>query len=140
MQFLQTVSIKQVLTEIKKDTLTNELYAEQEQLTREIEQFHFQMHKSIKKTDSTSQEYQLRKRYEQEMNKRIEKKKGIEFRLQQLERLPIGSEITSGQAQAIVELNVGDPWPDTEQPLEVVVKDGIIEQFRESRNSDDGMV
>lgn len=140
MQFLQTVSIKQVLTANKKERLTKELNQEMDQLQREIEQFHFQLHKAIKKSEPVSQEQQIRMRYEQEINKRTDKRKSLEFRLQQLDRLPIDSEIAGGQTQAIVELTIGDRWPDQEQQLEVVVRDGIIEQFRESRRSDDGMV
>ncbi|MDQ0206382.1 YlqD family protein [Alkalicoccobacillus murimartini] len=138
MQFLQTVAIKQVFTELKKETLAKGLHEEIEQVQREMDQLHFQLQKAIK--GSSSKEFQVRKRYEQEINKRTEKRKSIEFKLQQLQKLEMGTEIADGYAQAIVELNIGDTWPDQGQELEMVVRDGTIEQFRESRRSDDGLV
>lgn len=138
MQFLQTVAIKQVFTELKKETLAKGLHEEIEQVQREMDQLHFQLQKAIK--GSSSKEFQVRKRYEQEINKRTEKRKSIEFKLQQLQKLEMGTEIADGYAQAIVELKIGDTWPDQGQELEMVVRDGTIEQFRESRRSDDGLV
>ncbi|TSB46385.1 YlqD family protein [Alkalicoccobacillus porphyridii] len=139
MQFLKTVVIKQVLTESKKAELISVLHDEMKQLQRELEQLQFQLHKALRETDSRN-EAQVKSRYEHEFTKRKESLSSLGFKYQQLEKLNIGTEIADGQAQAIIELNEGDIWPDQDHSLEMIIRDGRIEQFRESRRSDDGMV
>ena len=59
-----------------------------------------------------------------------EKIKQIEFQLEQLHMLPIGSEIKEQEIQAIVSVNEGDCWSEITQHKTIVVKDDVIIEIR----------
>lgn len=134
MKLLRTVIIKHVLTEEKKAAMIAEFEAEFSQCERELEQLTFQLHKAIKDLPSKHEQHALRARYKEEIKQREEKQRTISFKLQQLQILKLGSELNTGTAESIVEVEVGDPWPNPDQKTEVVIKNGMIHEIRESRN------
>ncbi|MEH7110471.1 YlqD family protein, partial [Bacillus sp. JJ1764] len=68
--------------------------------------------------------------FEKEIQNRKEKIKLIDFQIEQLHILPIGSELKEKEVQAIVEVKVGDSWDATNLRPTIIVKDGIIEEIR----------
>lgn len=128
MRILQTVNVNQVLTENSKNQLINQ-YAEQSaQLQKEIEQLKFEM-KKLAKTKKI-QPVSLQTHFERELNNRAEKLKLLAFKLEQLERLPIGSELKEREVQSIVDVEVGDDWKELTKVKTIVVKDGKVTEIR----------
>ncbi len=137
MKLLRTVIIKEVVTEEKKAEMIAEFELEIKQCERELEQLTFQLYKATKDVQNKHEQHSLRTRYTEEINKRREKLETFKFKVQQLHKLEIGSEIRSGTADTIVEVNVGDPWPRLMEQTEVIIKDGIVYEIRESRNQNE---
>ncbi|WP_040373595.1 YlqD family protein, partial [Peribacillus psychrosaccharolyticus] len=72
----------------------------------------------------------LRTHFEKEINGRQEKIKLLEFQIEQLNILPVGSELKEREVQSIVELEVGANWDEFIQTKTIVIKDGIVSEIR----------
>ncbi len=140
MKLLRTVTIKHIVTEEKKAEIIAEFEAEITQSERELEQLTFQLHKATKDIANKHEQLALRARYKEEMKQREEKLRTISFKVQQLHKLELGSEISAGTADSIVEVEVGDHWPDLDQKTELIIKNGIVHEIRESRSENDELV
>ncbi|WP_338753971.1 YlqD family protein [Bacillus sp. FJAT-52991] len=128
MYILQTVVVKQVLTEKMKRQLLLSYEEQKSQLQREYEQLRFEQKKAEKKYKNSKKESaQL---YEKEMQKRLDKIQNIEFQVNQLSLLPLGSELKEQELQTMTEVNVGDRWSDIENEKTIIIKDGIIIDIR----------
>ncbi|MCM3569087.1 YlqD family protein [Neobacillus mesonae] len=126
MQLIQTVLVKQILTENSKQQLFDQYHSRKLQLQKECDQLQFEL-KRLDKTRNFSP-VTLKKHFEKEIQMRKEKIKLLEFQIEQLHILPIGSELKEKEVQALIDVKIGDVWNDT-QPI-IVVKDGIIEDIR----------
>ncbi|MDN3014778.1 YlqD family protein [Paenibacillus sp. BSR1-1] len=126
MQIIQTVVVKRILTEKSKEKLFEQFNHQKLQLQKECSQLQFEL-KRLEKTKSFSPG-ELKSHFEKEINKRIEKEKLLEFQMEQLHMLPLGSELKEKEVQALVDIKEGDPWIGQ---AEIIIKDGIIEEIRE---------
>ncbi|YCA42588.1 YlqD family protein [Bacillus sp. JZ8] len=128
MKVVQKVIVKQVLTEQSKEKLRNKFILEQKGLQNEIEQLRFQLKKieNMKKPSAVS----LEKQFEKEQKTRLEKLRIIDFQLEQLNLLPIGSELEETKLDAIVEVKEGDSWEEFKSLQTILVKDGIVIEIR----------
>ena len=95
---------------------------------KEQEQLQFQ-YKKLEKTRKFQHE-ELKLSFDKEIQSRLEKVKQIEFQLEQLHMLPIGSEIKEQEIQAIVSVDEGDCWSEINQRKTIVVKDDVIIEIR----------
>ncbi|MEH7177202.1 YlqD family protein [Neobacillus vireti] len=128
MQLIQTVIVKQILTEKSKQKLLEKYFAGKLQMQKEYEQLQFELKKLEK-----AKKYQpsaLKNHFEKELKKRFEKEKQYEFQIEQLHMLPLGSELKEKEVQALVEVNVGDNWDGIKGQRTIIIKDGIIEEIR----------
>ncbi|MFZ7946611.1 MULTISPECIES: YlqD family protein [Bacillaceae] len=128
MQIIQTVVVKQLLTENSKQLLFNKYQSEKLQLQKECDQLQFEQ-KRLEKTKNFSPG-PLKQQFEKEIQMRKEKIKLIEFQVEQLHILPLGSELKEKEVQALVEVNVGDVWDERQGQRTIIIKDGIIEEIR----------
>lgn len=128
MKLIQTVTVKQILTETTKNQLETEYETQRQQLQKEIDQLQFEL-KKLEKTKKF-QVSSLRKQFEKEIQNRAEKEKLLDFQIQQLHMLPLGSEIKSDEVQALLEINEGDSWDAFQQKRSIIIKDGIIDEIR----------
>ena len=128
MQIIQSVVVKQVLTEKSKEKLFEKFRAQKLQLQKECDQLLFEM-KRMEKSKNFSP-VALKKHFEKEIQMRQEKEKLLDFQIEQLHILPIGSELKEKEAQALVEIKVGDLWDDKMGKPSIIIKDGIIEDIR----------
>ncbi|MEH7094634.1 YlqD family protein [Neobacillus vireti] len=128
MQLIQTVVVKQVITEKSKEDLYEKFHGRMLQLKKECDQLLFEL-KRLEKTKSFSPEA-LKKRFETEIQMRKEKIKLLEFQIEQLHNLPLGSEIQEREVQALVEINVGDRWNEKIEPSTIIIEDGIIKEIK----------
>jgi hypothetical protein len=121
MEILQTVVIKQILTEKSKEDLMEHFRDQKIQLQRECEQLRFEQ----KKMETTKRRLPSSlQAFDKEIQIRTEKTKMLEFRMEQLHILPLGSEIKQKDVQAIINVEVGDVWDANEKTI--VIKDGIV--------------
>ena len=128
MRILQTVNVNQVLTENSKNQLIEQYAQQSAQLQKEIEQLKFEMKKLAKK--KKIQPISLQTHFERELNNRSEKLKLLAFKLEQLEKLPIGSELKEREVQSIVDVEVGDDWKELTKVKTIVVTDGKVTEIR----------
>lgn len=128
MKVLQTVAVKQILTENSKHKLLEQYFSRKTQYLKESEQLHFELKRleKTKKFETNS----LMRHFEKEMQKRKEKVKLLEFQIEQLHMLPLGSELKEKEVQAIVDINIGDKWDEQIGVSTIIVKDGIIAEIR----------
>ncbi|MGD6816192.1 YlqD family protein [Metabacillus sp. 84] len=126
MKILQTVSVMQVLTEGSKTKLLDGFSSTMEQLNRECDQLYFQ----LKKLEKTNISNEMRQQYKKEIEKRKDKIKMVEFQIDQLHTLPLGSELKEKEVQALVELGIGDSWTSSSAERSIIITDGIITEIR----------
>ncbi|MCM3767939.1 YlqD family protein [Neobacillus niacini] len=127
MQLIQTVVVKQILTENSKQHLFTQFHDRKLQYQKESDQLQFEL-KRLEKSKTFSQAA-LKSHFEKEIQMRREKIKLLEFQIEQLHILPIGSELKEKEMQALVEVNVGDAW-NPSQTSTIIIKDGKIEEIR----------
>ncbi|MBO0959138.1 YlqD family protein [Neobacillus sp. MM2021_6] len=128
MQMIQTVVVKQILTENSKQQLLNTYQSRKLQLQKECDQLQFEQKRlEVTKTFSPGT---LKKQFEKEIQMRKEKIKLVEFQIEQLHILPLGSELTEKEVQVLVEIRVGDIWDERIGQSAIIIKDGIIEEIR----------
>jgi hypothetical protein len=72
----------------------------------------------------------LKTHFEKEIQKREEKQKLLEFQIEQLHMLPLGSELKEKEVQALIDINVGDNWEERLGQPAIIIKDGIITEIR----------
>ncbi|MDQ0227631.1 YlqD family protein [Metabacillus niabensis] len=124
MNILRQVYVKQVITETSKQTLITQFSNKKVFLEQECDRLYFE-YKKVEKTNK-----QLAVQYLKEIEKRREKIKLVEFQLQQVHTLPLGSELKEKEVGAIFEVKVGDNWDELMKEKTIVIKDGIVEQIR----------
>jgi predicted transcriptional regulator len=127
MKILQSVVVKQVLTENSKKELLNNFESNLYRLRKECEQLQFEQKKLEKNSKLLMKD--IRSQFENELKKRNEKMNMISFQIDQLNHLELGSEIKEKEVQAIIDVQVGDCWNKINQ-AEIVIKDGIVQEIR----------
>lgn len=128
MKILQTVIVKQILTEKSKEEITNKYRQQKLQLQKESEQLRFEL-KKLERSKKYQQDH-LKRQFEKEVQLRHEKIKLIDFQLEQLQILPLGSELKQTECQAIIEVNEGDRWDEIVTDKTIIIKDGIVKEIR----------
>lgn len=135
MNIIKTVSVKRILTEKQKRQYLDEFHEEISTMHRELEQLKFQLHKELKASTYNRQTKQaLKHKYMDKIKQREEGLENIKFKVNQLEKLPIGIEIHDGTVQVICKVTVGEAWDEKFQGGEIVIKDGIVHEIREGRS------
>ncbi|HIV75852.1 MAG TPA: YlqD family protein [Candidatus Pseudogracilibacillus intestinigallinarum] len=129
MQIIQKVIVKQMITENSKYTLQKKFEREKKQLELECQQLLFEQRKLMNKL--TQSKTEVEERFEREINFRKDKMLMIDFKIEQLEVLEIGSEIIEREMEAIVPVEVGKDWETIMKERIIVVKDNIIVRIDE---------
>lgn len=128
MKILQNVIVTQVLTESSKNELLDKYKSKRLQLQKESEQLRFEL-KKLEKTRNM-QPATLKSHFEKEINHRQEKIKLLEFQMEQLEILPVGSELKEREVQSLVDVQVGANWEELMKTRTIVIKDGVVSEIR----------
>jgi len=128
MHLIQTVVVKQILTKKSKQELLENYHGRKLQLQKECDQLQFEL-KRLEKTKSFTPQT-LKQHFEKEIQSRKEKVRLLDFQIEQLHILPIGSELKEKEVQALIEVNVGDVWNEADTQPVIIIKDGIIEEIR----------
>ena len=128
MKILQNVMVNQVLTESSKNKLLDQYKSKRLQLQKESGQLRFEL-KKLEKTRNMHPST-LKSHFEKEINHRQEKIKLLEFQMEQLEILPVGSELKEREVQSIVDVQVGANWEELMKTRTIVIKDGVVSEIR----------
>ena len=128
MKLLQSVVVKQVLTEKSKEKLQDRYHTNILQLQKECDQLRFEM-KKLEKSKKFNQP-NLTKQFEKEIHNRNEKIKLIEFQVEQLHILPLESELKEKEVQALVDIQIGDRWSKLTREKTIVIKDDFVVEIR----------
>ncbi|HHY74601.1 MAG TPA: hypothetical protein GX497_15520 [Bacillus bacterium] len=128
MKIIRNIIVKQIVTEESKRLLFEKLKQQVYQLNTETAQLQFEK-KKFEKMKSKQVPTALAQ-FDKELTNRIEKAKLLEFQLEQLELLPLGTELKEAEVQGIVEVHEGDNWEELTKERTIVTKDGIIVEIR----------
>ena len=128
MKIIKRIQIKQVVTENSKKELRTKFTQEKDRLELECQQLLFEERKLIHKQGASKQIYD---RFQQEIEHRKDKIKLIDFKLEQLELLEIGSEIVEKEVDALVDVEVGADWNRIIGKQAIVVEDNKVVRIDE---------
>ncbi|MBN8191487.1 YlqD family protein [Bacillus sp. NTK074B] len=128
MKVIHTITIKQVLTEKSKDLLMRRYENQKFHLKKESDQLQFEMKKIERGKKYPSAK--LNQHFEKELNERSEKIKLLDFQMEQLDILPIGSELKEKELQGMMDIQVGDNWEEETLSKTIVIEDGIVKEIR----------
>lgn len=131
MQIIKKVLIKQIVTEKSKEKLRIGFQQTIMRLEQECQQLLFEKRKIQNKAGLSKQE--VAARFQQEIKKRKEKIQLVEFKMEQLDMLEIGSEIIEKEVEALVEVSVGSHWKEIMEQPAIVIKDDIVIRIDNSR-------
>ena len=126
MEIIKKIPVKQVLTEESKRAISYKLQTEGTQLQKECEQLSFELKKAER--SAKGQLNAIRTSFQKEIERRKAKLKSIEFQLEQLEIVPLGTEIKESEVEVILDIKEGDHWDGFVQ--EIIVENGIIKEIR----------
>lgn len=124
MQIIKRIQIKQIITENSKEELRSKFKQEKNRLDLECQQLLFEKRK-LKNRSGTSKQ-QIHERFNQEIEQRKDKMKLIDFKLEQLELLEIGSEIVEKEVDALVEVKEGSNWNEIIGKQAIVIEDNKV--------------
>ncbi|HLR41138.1 MAG TPA: YlqD family protein [Virgibacillus sp.] len=124
MKIIKKVLIKQIITEQSKEKLYTNFMKSKMRLEQECQQLLFEQRKLQNKTGVSKQE--IAKRFQPEIKQRKEKMKIIDFKLEQLDTLEIGSEIIEKEVEALVEVYEGLHWDEVMKEKAIVIENGIV--------------
>ena len=124
MNIIKKIQVKQIITEKSKEKLKNNFIHQKMRLEQECQQLLFEQRKLENKIGTSKQE--IKSRFQREINQRQHRIKSIDFKLEQLEILEIGSEIIEREVEALVEVNEGEHWDEVMNERAIVIKDNIV--------------
>jgi len=124
MNIIKKVLIKQVMTESSKDKMKQRFHQHKMQLEQECQQLLFEQRKLQNKSGLSKEE--VRRRFQGEIKKRKDEIRLIDFKTEQLDMLPLGSEMIEREVEALVEVQVGMQWEALMEPSAIVVEDGVV--------------
>lgn len=128
MKIIQTVEVKQILTEKSRAELHEKFSARKRKLQQECDQLRFEqkrLEKSAKYSPTILKQY-----FAKEIDDRLEKIKLLDFQLEQLHILPLGSELKEREVQALVDVQIGDRWDDIINTRAIIIEDGVVKEIR----------
>ncbi len=93
-------------------------------LEQECQQLLFEQRKMNNKTAFSKQD--IAQKFHEEIELRKDKIKAIDFKMEQLEILAIGSEILENEVEALVEVEEGTHWSKLMNDEAIILKDDIV--------------
>ncbi|KAB8138714.1 hypothetical protein F9U64_03610 [Gracilibacillus oryzae] len=124
MKIIRKVAVKQVVTDQTKMNLKEEYELKIFKLEQECQQLIFEQKKLEQRSSKNKADIALK--FQKEMSNRKDHIKWYKYKLEQLEILPIGSEISDGEVDAMIEIEEGMDWNEIIDQKSILIKDGII--------------
>lgn len=127
MKIIKKIKIKKVITPQTKNELKEEFEFKIFQLEQECEQLRFEKKKMVQQNPAKKAD--IVAKFEKEMNSRKDHMKWYQYKLQQLDVLPIGSEINEGEVDAILEITEGMDWEEITKERTILLENGIVKKI-----------
>lgn len=124
MKIIRKVAVKQIVTEQTKSNLRDEYELKIFQLEQECQQLLFEQKKLEQRSSKKKADIALK--FQKEMSNRKDHIKWYKYKLEQLDILPIGSEINDGEVEAMIEVEVGMNWDNLVDKKSIIIKDGVV--------------
>ncbi|SER05802.1 YlqD protein [Gracilibacillus ureilyticus] len=124
MKIIRKVAVKQIVTDQKKANLKEDYELKIFKLEQECQQLLFEQKKLEQRSSKKKADIAIK--FQKEMANRKDHIKWYKYKLEQLEILPIGSEISDGEVEAMIEIEEGMEWNKIIDQKSIVIKDGII--------------
>lgn len=137
LEIIKKVVVKQILTEESRTKLKEQFLARQYQITKELKQLEFVLHKKMKENTSANYQASLKESFNKETARRKERLRQLELKLGQLDELELGAELREGTIQMIEQVEEGDNWEEIMKGTEIVIKDGVVHELRHGGVHDD---
>ncbi|MCL6625822.1 MAG: YlqD family protein [Alicyclobacillus shizuokensis] len=133
MTIRQPVAVKIVMTETTKQQIIAEYRRQIEQLTMELDQIEQQGRQAIEQAMAQGGEVaqRVREQVEEERNKRVQQREELIQQIQQVQQMPLGTEVQNMTVETTVDVHVGDDWSEILRGAEIIVKDGIVQEIRQ---------
>lgn len=142
MRVMKKMNVHHILTETLKEELQEKYGQQKARLLEEAEQLRFQKQKQNKERETENGRWSAMDKFNKEIEKRKEELQQLYFLQNQLEHLPIGSELSYGTTEVMFDIEVGSPWHEGEHWGTIVVEEGIVKEIRSKHKAsdEDGMV
>jgi hypothetical protein len=137
MEIIKKVVVKQILTDKSRTKLKEQFLSRQYQISKELKQLEFVLHKKMKENKNSSYQTSLKESFNKEVAKRKERLRQFELKLGQLDELELGAELREGTVQMIEQVEEGDNWEEIMKGTEIVIKDGLVYELRQGGMDDD---
>ncbi len=124
MKIIKKVAIKKIVTDQSKEQLREEYQFKIFQLEQECEQLKFEQKKLEQR--SANKKADIAAKFKKELSNRKDHINWYKYKLEQLEILPIGSEINDGEVEAVIDIEEGMNWDDLTDQKSIIIKDGMI--------------
>jgi len=121
---IKKIQVKQIVTKQSKEKLKSNIIHQKMRLEQECQQLLFEQRKLENKAGISKQD--IKSRFQQEVSQRQQNIKSIDFKLEQLEILEIGSEIIEREVEALVEVKEGAHWDEIMNDHAIIIKDNIV--------------
>lgn len=129
---VRPVVVKAIVTETFKRQYLNELEDTVRRLDTVITQIDTQIRRTELERQITPQARAIRQQLEVERSRQEAARMELAARIKEAESLELNSEFSQGTIESMAELNVGDNFFTRLARAEIVIKDGIVIEIRES--------
>lgn len=128
----RSIKVKMILTEVSKKQLEEEFSSRKKRYELEMEQLQFQAKKLMVEAQRRGMEAQevVHQRIFKEESARRKKISDLDFQIQQLSQVPLGSEVLYTTVESEIEVKVGDVWDKIMNQAEIILLDGVIHEIR----------
>ncbi|HEV8354289.1 MAG TPA: YlqD family protein [bacterium] len=126
------IVIKAIVTESFKRLYVQDLQDAIKRVESLVEQLDTQIRRSELERQVTPQARAIRQQLELERSRQDATRAELSMRLREAEQLELNSEFTQGTVEGTVEVGVGDNLFNRIGRTEIIVKDGIILEIRDS--------
>src|SRR5690625_2541814 len=133
MKLIKQILIKQVITENSKKKLESKFKDEKKDLALKCEQLIFEKKKLQKEKKSAT--HKIEQRFQVEIDNRKRKINQIDFQLEQLHQLPLGSEIVETKMESLVEVKLGMNWSNFRNETAIIIEDDIVIRIKSEEHT-----
>ncbi len=124
MKIIRKVAVKQIVTDQSKAKLRQEYDLKVFKLEQECQQLLFEQKKLEQRT--AKKKADISAKFQKEIANRKDHIKWYKYKIEQLDILPIGNEISDGEVEAMIDIEEGMNWDHIMEQRSIVIKDGII--------------
>src|SRR5699024_6560427 len=121
MKLIKQILIKQVITENSKKKLESKFKDEKKDLAQKCEQLIVEKKKLQKEKKRAN--HKIEQRFQVEIDNRKRKINQMDFQLEQLHQLPLGSEMVETKMESLVEVKRGRNWSNCQNETATIIED-----------------